>query len=84
MILMPQIFYVIANENVRYKRNELELASLKGVAAEVKETHELIYSLGGGGSGKCARLERSKRNSVGRYDHQGSSFVIWEDCDSAL
>ena len=25
MILMPQIFDVIANENVRYKRNELEL-----------------------------------------------------------
>ena len=24
MILMPQIFDVIANENVRYKRNELE------------------------------------------------------------
>ena len=25
MILMPQIFDVTANENVRYKRNELEL-----------------------------------------------------------
>ena len=25
MILMPQIFDVIANENARYKRNELEL-----------------------------------------------------------
>ena len=24
MILMPQIFDVIANENARYKRNELE------------------------------------------------------------
>ena len=24
MILMPQIFYVTANKNVRYKRNELE------------------------------------------------------------
>ena len=26
MILMPQIFDVIANENARYKRNELELS----------------------------------------------------------
>ena len=26
MILMPQIFYVTANENGRYKRNELELS----------------------------------------------------------
>ena len=26
MILKPQIFYVIANENARYNRNELELA----------------------------------------------------------
>ena len=26
MILMPQIFDVTANENVRYKRNELECA----------------------------------------------------------
>ena len=26
MILMPQILDVIANENARYKRNELELA----------------------------------------------------------
>ena len=25
MILMPQIFDVTANENARYKRNELEL-----------------------------------------------------------
>ena len=25
MILMPQIFKVIANENARYKRNELEM-----------------------------------------------------------
>ena len=25
MILMPQIFNVTANENARYKRNELEL-----------------------------------------------------------
>ena len=28
MILMPQIFDVIANENARYKRNELELQFL--------------------------------------------------------
>ena len=32
MILMPQIFDVTANENARYKRNELELRiSLKKI-----------------------------------------------------
>ena len=29
MILMPQIFDVTANENVRYKRNELESSFMK-------------------------------------------------------
>ena len=29
MILMPQIFDVTANENARYKRNELELVIKK-------------------------------------------------------
>ena len=29
MILMPQIFDATANENARYKRNELELALLR-------------------------------------------------------
>ena len=29
MILMPQIFDVIANQNARYKRNELELVFLE-------------------------------------------------------
>ena len=28
MILMPQIFDVTANENARYKRNELELGMI--------------------------------------------------------
>ena len=32
MILMPQIFDVIANENARYKHNELEYSILKTVA----------------------------------------------------
>ena len=34
MILMPQIFDVTANENARYKRNELELAITKSVKSE--------------------------------------------------
>ena len=42
MILMPQIFNVIANENARYKRNELEYLFKVGMYITWK--HKLYIS----------------------------------------
>ena len=41
MILMPQIFDVTANENARYKRNELEY-NISGIP-EILGTNILVY-----------------------------------------
>ena len=38
MILMPQIFNVTANENARYKRNELEFNFVAAGGIPVSET----------------------------------------------
>ena len=40
MILMPQIFDVTANENARYKRNELEMRF-----ENVRLTHVALFSM---------------------------------------
>ena len=43
MILMPQIFDVIANENARYKRNKLEylIVGWKIVESQCKNNFEI-------------------------------------------
>ena len=51
MILMPQIFDVIANENARYKRNELESCIIKGgshytyLKWSVSRIQDILYDL---------------------------------------
>ena len=44
MILMPQIFDATANENARYKRNELELLILDPLILLWKTPYRILFS----------------------------------------
>ena len=59
MILMPQIFDVTANENTRYKRNELEYDFLN--IAQIKEKIIVLWS-------KKDRNRRAQRRVTRRID----------------